>query len=91
MGTCHAGFRDAFNVDPRAFSHQFTPMNFHTEGRLRDSGGQRGVGLEVLRRLLTAEGVDSTLAFISSHSGPGQHLIFDYFSIVDIGSLRTTY
>ena len=28
---------------------------------------------------LTAEGVDSTLAFIAQHSGPGSAVIFDYF------------
>jgi methyltransferase (TIGR00027 family) len=28
---------------------------------------------------LTAEGVDSTLAFIAHHSGPGSTVIFDYF------------
>ena len=29
---------------------------------------------------LTAEGVDSTLAFIANHSGPGSAVIFDYFT-----------
>jgi O-methyltransferase involved in polyketide biosynthesis len=28
---------------------------------------------------LTQEGVDSTLAFIANHSGPGSAVVFDYF------------
>lgn len=35
--------------------------------------------LQGVTMYLTPEGVDSTLAFVTNHSGPGSAVIFDYF------------
>jgi methyltransferase (TIGR00027 family) len=64
----------------------FIPMDFNTQTlneRLPASGyNEQGKTLFIWQGVtyfLTAEGVDSTLAFIADHSGPGSAVIFDYF------------
>jgi len=64
----------------------FVPVDFNTQTlaeRLLASGyNERGKTLFIWQGVtvyLTPEGVDSTLAFIASHSGPGSAVIFDYF------------
>jgi methyltransferase (TIGR00027 family) len=73
-------------IDPLPGHVTFVPMDFNTQTldeRLLASGYNEGgktlfiwQGVTVY---LTAEGVDSTLAFIANHSGPGIAVIFDYF------------
>jgi methyltransferase (TIGR00027 family) len=64
----------------------FIPVDFNSESlaeRLLSSGySEKGKTLFIWQGVvvyLTAEGVDSTLAFIASHSSPGSTVIFDYF------------
>lgn len=64
----------------------YLPVDFNTQtlaGRLLSSGyEEQGKTLFIWQGVtvyLTAEGVDSTLAFIAEHSGPGSAVIFDYF------------
>jgi methyltransferase (TIGR00027 family) len=63
----------------------FVPADFNTQSlgeRLFASGyDERGKTLFIWQGVtvyLTAEGVDSTLAFMANHSGPGSAVIFDY-------------
>jgi methyltransferase (TIGR00027 family) len=64
----------------------FVPVDFNTQTlgeRLLGSGyNEQGKTLFIWQGVtvyLTLEGVDSTLAFIGHHSGPGSAVIFDYF------------
>ncbi|MCL5995504.1 MAG: class I SAM-dependent methyltransferase [Chloroflexi bacterium] len=64
----------------------FIPVDFNTQTlgeRLPASGyDEHGKTLFIWQGVtmyLTAEGVDSTLAFIANHAGPGSAVIFDYF------------
>ncbi len=64
----------------------FVPVDFNTqtlEQRLLASGYNPRAKTFFLWQgvtyFLTEEGVDSTLAFIAHHSGPGSAVIFDYF------------
>ena len=74
-------------IDPLPDHVTFVPIDFNTQtlgGRLPASGyGEHGKTLFIWQGVtgyLTAEGVDSTLAFIANHSGPGSSVIFDYFT-----------
>jgi methyltransferase (TIGR00027 family) len=73
-------------IDPIPANVTFIPLDFNTQTlseRLPASGyNEQGKTLFIWQGVtyfLTAEGVDSTLAFIANHSGPGSTLIFDYF------------
>ncbi|MBI3943775.1 MAG: class I SAM-dependent methyltransferase [Chloroflexi bacterium] len=73
-------------IDPLPGYITFVPVDFNTQtlgDRLQNSGyNEQGKTLFIWQGVtvyLTAEGVDSTLAFITNHSGPGSVVIFDYF------------
>jgi methyltransferase (TIGR00027 family) len=64
----------------------FLPVDFNTQSlgeRLKSAGyNEQNKTLFIWQGVtyfLTAAGVESTLAFIASHSGPGSAVIFDYF------------
>lgn len=72
-------------IDPLPAHVTFLPVNFNTQTLaelLQNSGyNERSKTLFIWQGVtyfLTAEGVDSTLAFIANHSGPGSSVIFDY-------------
>src|SRR4029450_4989961 len=74
-------------IDPLPDHVTFIPVDFNTQTlaeRLPASGyDEQGTTLFTWQGVnmdLTAEGVDSTLAFIAHHSGPGSAVIFDYFT-----------
>jgi methyltransferase (TIGR00027 family) len=74
-------------IDPLPDHVTFIPVDFNTQTlaeRLPASGyDEQGKTLFIWQGVtmyLTAEGVDSTLAFIARHSGPGSAVIFDYFT-----------
>jgi len=92
-------------VDPLPDHVTFLPVDFNTQtldDRLKNSAyNERAKTLFIWQGVtyfLTAEGVDSTLAFIANHSGPGSAVIFDYFyneilhdpSRKDIQAMRKT-
>jgi len=61
-------------------------VDFNTQdlGERLQSGGYNEQGKTLIiwqgvTYFLTSQGVDSTLAFIANHSGPGSAVIFDYF------------
>jgi methyltransferase (TIGR00027 family) len=63
----------------------YVPIDFNTqtlEQRLRECGyDERAKTLFIwqgVTQYLTPAGVDSTLAFVANHSGPGSAIIFDY-------------
>jgi methyltransferase (TIGR00027 family) len=73
-------------IDPLPAHVTFVPLDFNTqslgEGLLAGGYDEHGKTLFIWQGVtyfLTAEGVDSTLAFIANHSGPGSSVIFDYF------------
>jgi methyltransferase (TIGR00027 family) len=73
-------------IDPLPGHVTFVPVDFNTQRlaeRLFTNGyDERGKTLFIWQGVtmyLTQEGVDSTLAFIANHSGPGSAVIFDYF------------
>jgi methyltransferase (TIGR00027 family) len=73
-------------IDPLPKHVTFLPVDFNSQSlneRLLESGyNEQGKTLFIWQGVtyfLTAEGVDSTLAFIARHSGPGSAVIFDYF------------
>jgi len=73
-------------IDPIPGHVTFVPVDFNTQTlgeRLQSSGySEQGKTLFIWQGVtvyLTKEGVDSTLAFIANHSGPGSAVIFDYF------------
>src|SRR5215216_2692143 len=73
-------------IDPLPGHVTFIPVDFNTQTlaeRLFTSGyNEQGKTLFIWQGVtmyLTPEGVDSTLAFIANHSGPGGAVIFDYF------------
>jgi len=73
-------------IDPLPDHVTFIPVDFNTqtpaERLLASSYNEQGKTLFIWQGVtmyLTAEGVDGTLAFITSHSGPGSAVIFDYF------------
>jgi len=73
-------------IDPLPAHVTFVPVDFNTQTlgeRLAGSGyNEQGKTLFIWQGVtvyLTAQGVDSTLAFIANHSGPGSAVIFDYF------------
>lgn len=72
--------------DPLPAHVTFVPVDFNTQPlgeRLLASGydehGKTMFLWQGVTYFLTADGVDSTLAFIAQHSGPGSTVIFDYF------------
>lgn len=72
-------------IDPLPQHVTFLPVDFNTQTlaeRLPASGyNEKGKTLFIWQGVtyfLTKEGVDSTLAFIANHSGPGSAVIFDY-------------
>lgn len=72
--------------DPLPGHVTFIPMDFNAQplGERLKSGGYNEQGKTLfiwqgVTYFLTSEGVDSTLAFITNHSGPGSAVIFDYF------------
>jgi methyltransferase (TIGR00027 family) len=72
-------------IDPLPAHVTFLPVDFNTQilgERLQSSGyNEQGKTLFIWQGVtyfLTAEGVDSTLAFIANHSGLGSAVIFDY-------------
>ncbi|HEX2569986.1 MAG TPA: class I SAM-dependent methyltransferase [Polyangia bacterium] len=73
-------------ISPLPAHVTFVPVDFNTQtlgDRLLASGyNERGKTLFIWQGVtmyLTQEGVDSTLAFIAQHAGPGSAVIFDYF------------
>ncbi len=73
-------------VNPLPAYVTFIPVDFNTqqlgERLLESSYNERGKTLFIWQGVtyfLTKEGVDTTLAFIANHSGPGSAVIFDYF------------
>ena len=73
-------------IDPLPGHVTFIPVDFNTQAlseRLLASGyNEQAKTLFIWQGVtyfLTPEGVDSTLAFIANHSGPGSAVIFDYF------------
>ena len=73
-------------IDPLPANVTFVPLDFNTqtlgEGLSAKGFNEHGKTLFIWQGVtyfLTAEGVDSTLAFIAHHSGPGSSVIFDYF------------
>jgi methyltransferase (TIGR00027 family) len=73
-------------VDPLPAHVTFVPLDFNTQTlaeRLPASGfSETGRTLflwQGVTYFLTSQGVDSTLAFIANHSGPGSAVVFDYF------------
>jgi methyltransferase (TIGR00027 family) len=73
-------------IDPLPNYITFLPVDFNSQtlaDRLPASGYDGHAKTlfiwQGVTYFLTREGVDSTLAFISAHSGPGSALIFDYF------------
>jgi len=72
-------------IDPLPAHVTFVPADLNTQPvgeRLRSSGyDERGKTLFIWQGVtyfLGTEGIDSTLAFIADHSGPGSSVIFDY-------------
>ena len=72
-------------IDPLPAYITFIPANLNTQqlGDVLRSGGynEQGKTLFIWQGViyfLKPEGVDSTLAFIADHSGPGSAVIFDY-------------
>jgi methyltransferase (TIGR00027 family) len=81
-------------IDPLPKNITFLPVDFNTqtlEVRLPANGyNEQAKSLFIWQGVtyfLTAQGVDSTLAFIANHAGPGSAVIFDYF---DNETLRDT-
>src|SRR5215203_2587923 len=73
-------------IDPLPDHVTFIPVDFNTHTlaeRLFTNGyNEQGKTLFIWQGVtmyLTSEGVDSTLALIANHSGPGNAVIFDYF------------
>lgn len=73
-------------IDPPPGHVGFIPVDFNAQtlAERLPAGGydERGKTLFIWQGVtmyLTPEGVDSTLAFIAGHSGPGSAVIFDYF------------
>ena len=74
-------------IDPLPNHVTFIPVDFNTqtlaERLLASSYNEQGKTLFIwqgVTQYLTAEGVDSTLNFIATHSGSGSSVIFDYFT-----------
>src|SRR5829696_7385553 len=73
-------------IDPLPDHVTFIPVDFNThtlaERLLASSYDEQGKTLFIWQGVtmyLTPEGIDSTLAFITNHSGPGSAVVFDYF------------
>ena len=73
-------------IDPLPAHVTFLPVDFNTQtldtcllGNGYDEHAKTLFIWQGVTYFLTREGVDSTLAFISAHSGPGSTLVFDYF------------
>ncbi|HMM19870.1 MAG TPA: class I SAM-dependent methyltransferase [Selenomonadales bacterium] len=73
-------------IDPPPGHVGFIPVDFNAQtlAERLPAGGydEQGKTLFIWQGVtmyLTPEGVDSTLAFIAGHSGPGSAVIFDYF------------
>ena len=73
-------------IDPLPGHVTFIAVDFNTQAlaeRLQSGGyDEQGKTLFIWQGVtyfLTPEGVDSTLAFVANHSGPGSAVIFDYF------------
>ena len=73
-------------TDPLPDHVTFIPVDFNThtlaERLLASSYDEQGKTLFIWQGVtmyLTPEGIDSTLAFITIHSGPGSAVVFDYF------------
>lgn len=73
-------------IDPLPDHVTFLPVDFNTQPlgeRMQSSGyNEQGKTLFIWQGVtyfLASEGVDSTLAFIANHSGPGSAVILDYF------------
>jgi methyltransferase (TIGR00027 family) len=73
-------------IDPLPDHVTFVPVDFNTQTlgeRLPANGyNEQGKTLFIWQGVtmyLTPEGIDSTLAFITNHSGPESAVIFDYF------------
>jgi methyltransferase (TIGR00027 family) len=85
-------------IDPLPAYVTFVPVDFNTQqlGEQLHSGGynEKGKTLFIWQGVtyfLTAEGVDSTLAFIANHSGPDSAVIFDYLFTETINDTRNGY
>lgn len=72
-------------IDPLPAHVTFLPVDFNTQSLgecLQGSGYDEQARTlfiwQGVTYFLTTEGVDSTLAFIANHSGPGSAVIFDY-------------
>jgi methyltransferase (TIGR00027 family) len=73
-------------VDPLPGNVTFIPVDFNTQTLAErllassyDPQAKTAFLWQGVTYFLTKEGVDATLAFIASHSGPGSSVIFDYF------------
>jgi len=73
-------------IDPLPDHVTFVPVDFNTqtlgERLLANGYNEQGKTLFIWQDVtmyLTPEGIDSTLAFITNHSGPESAVIFDYF------------
>jgi len=82
-------------IDPLPSNVIFLPVDFNTQTlveRLPASGyNEQAKTLFIWQGVtyfLTAEGIDSTLAFIANHSGPGSMVIFDYMYTETLQSKR---
>jgi methyltransferase (TIGR00027 family) len=65
-------------IDPLPSHVVFVPMDFNTQA-LAERLGASGYNEQGKTMYLTAQGVDSTLAFIANHAAPDSAVIFDYF------------
>lgn len=73
-------------IHPIPSNVTFLPVDFNTQSlgeRLKSAGyNEQGKTLFIWQGVtyfLTTAGVESTLAFIAGHSGPGSAVVFDYF------------
>jgi methyltransferase (TIGR00027 family) len=83
-------------IDPLPGHVTFIPVDFNTrtldQSLLASDYNERGKTLFIWQGVtmyLTPEGVDSTLALIANHSGPGSAVIFDYFYNETLRDMKT--
>ena len=84
-------------IDPLPDHVSFIPVDFDTdtlaERLLASSYNEQGKTLFIWQGVtmyLTPKGIDSTLAFITNHSGPESAVIFDYFYNETLRDMKTT-
>ena len=84
-------------IDPLPDHVSFIPVDFDTdtlaERLLASSYNEQGKTLFIWQGVtmyLNPKGIDSTLAFITNHSGPESAVIFDYFYNETLRDMKTT-